>query len=205
MPENGIPQISSPMKLSNIGLRQLSYRFLQSEVHVGEFRKRGCPEVVALGRGIHVDPKNPVEAHAKSTTADDYESLAAAAFIPFTVTNCPVPELLQISLPQAEEPAVPVSKGSRTTDRLLTLSASGGDGLVRIKEYDFGGEGSSQHEAKLQDINRNPLSLESTWVKSAAYVVRGGAQGDLLFFSRVVLDPKETELFERGEGMPLRA
>lgn len=200
MPETGIPQISSPMKMSNAGLRQLSYRFLQSEVHVGEFRKRGCPEVVALGRGIHLDPKNPKEARTKSATADDYKSLATLAFIPFTVTNCPVPELLQISLPQAEEPAVPVSKGSHTTDRLLTMSVAGGDGSVRIKEYDFGGQGGSQHEAKLQDINKNPLSLESTWIKSAAYVVRGGAQGDLLFFSRVILDPKETELFERGEG-----
>lgn len=185
-------------------------RFLQSELHVGEFRRSGCSEVVALGRGIHL--RLDGSAHkgkadeAVSGRGDRYREAVTAAFIPLAAKRCPEAALIPVVLPQATEPAVPVRKGSEKTDRLLTVSAVGERVPLILSEYAFGDTTVSKRQAVVQtrarDSQGSEVPLDASWVKSAAYVVRSptGIGGDRLFFSRVKLDPREMKRFEKGEG-----
>lgn len=213
-PTSGLMNISegektaSPPALPAKLVEVSSYRerFLQSELHVGEFRRPGCSEVVALGRGIHLNPddsKNKGKAdELRSGTGEGYKSSITAAFIPLAAEKCPAAALVPVLLSESAEPAVPVRRGLDKTDRLLTVSAAGDGVPVKLTEYSFGDVTGSSREATLRDSHGAPIILDRTWVKSAAYVVRGpsGAGGDRLFFSRVRLDAEQTKRFEEGEG-----
>ena len=198
-----LPTSSAKLARENVGddagtIPAYRYRFLQSEVHVGEFRKIGCQEAIALARGIHIGPNGSTN-KTKSKTADDYKNVVAAGFFPLTPEKCPESELRQVWLPQAAEPAVPLRRGPGKTDELLTVRANGDSGPVKITEYEFGDGGSRKHKAEVPD------SLDGSWVNSAAYVVRpynanaDSALGDRLFFSRARLDPDQKKLFENPD------
>lgn len=187
-----------PEKLTNVS--GYKWRFLQSELHVGEFRKSGCNEIVTLGRGIYLNSEGRVEGEEekRSGVAKGYETMAAAGFIPLSVDNCPRAKLYPVLLPQEAEPAVPISKGLGESDRLMTLSAGSEGDPVQITEYSFGDADRGTYRMELpKDKIR---VLDATWVKSAAYVVRSGVKGDRLFFSRVVLDKDDAKKFKEEEG-----
>lgn len=189
--------VASASKLAKLSHR---YRFLQSEPLVGEFRTPGCNEVVAFGRGIVLDAMHASDT-PKSSRGDDFKTEVAAGFIPLA-GDCPVADSRQIELPQAAEPAVVVSKAMGTPHRLLTVKTAGDKVSVRLTEYTFGETGAGKRDAIVQisaQEGGQPVLLDSTWVKSAAYVVRG-AQGDRLFFSRVILDPGQQKLFDDGDA-----
>jgi len=200
--------VPSPAKLKNVSSHQ--YRFLQSELHVGEFREAGCSEVVALGRGIILSPSdNPKSAtadEARTADADQWEEGGAVGFIPLGRGNCPTAAQYQILLPQSAEPAVPVNKGLGKADRLLTVSSRGEHRPVRITEYSFRDKDSTKNEATVTvravDSQGLLAPLDNSWVKSAAYVVRRqeGTRGDRLFFSRVLLDADQARRYNDGQA-----
>ena len=188
---------ASASKLARVSHR---YRYLQSEPQVGEFRRPGCSEVIAFGRGIVLDAKHASDI-PRSSLGDDFASQAAAGFIPLA-GDCLAADSRQIELPQTTEPAVVVSKAMRTPDRLLTVKSAGEEATVRLTEYAFGESGAGKHNAIVQIFaqeDSKPVPLDGTWVKSAVYVVRG-AEGDRLFFSRVKLDPSQKKRYDDGDA-----
>jgi hypothetical protein len=188
---------ASASKLARVSHR---YRYLQSEPQVGEFRRPGCSDVVALGRGIVLNANHASDI-PKSSAGDDFQTVAAVGFIPLA-GDCPGADSRRIELPQAAEPAVVVSKAAGTPHRLLTVMAMGDDRPLRVTEYTFGETGASKRDAEMQksaQAGGKPVPLDGTWVKSAAYVLRG-TQGDRLFFSRVTLEPDQKKRYDDGDA-----
>jgi hypothetical protein len=194
-----------PSKVKHVSSHH--YRFLQSELHVGEFRRRGCAEVLAFGRGIYVDAdQKPEEAkadEAKTAKAVHWQDRTLAALMPLRKDECPKAAVYPLALPQDTEPAVPVSRGPSVADRLLTIR-TGDEGLpVRFTEYQFTEAQVTKADViptvKARDERGMEIPLDRTWIKNAAYVVRGAA-GDRIFFSRVFLNPEQAQRFATGQA-----
>ena len=179
------------------------YRYLQSEIQLGEFRKRGCDEIVALGRGITVDAAGDAD-EAASDAGTNFRDSVAVGFIPLQAGDCPPARSIPMALPQPYEPAFPVSASATGNDELLSIVSSGDSQPLRFIEYRFdetSGRRSETHPlVRAIDSGRMPVALDSSWMRAAAQVVRKPGGGDLLFFWRAVLEPDQRAAFDRGDA-----
>lgn len=160
------------------------YRFLQSEALIGEFRKPGCTESLVFGRGVYLEEDGRSN-EIKTKAGEGWERTVAAGLFPLT-NDCPRAAAIPLPATEEDEPFVPVRPGRASGDRLLSTPVVGRE--VRLIEYDLTGPRPTRSEVPA-DTTPSGVALDASWLRSPAYVVRGGEKGDRLFFSRVVVEP----------------